>query len=89
MSSKQIDSHNDRQERIFQEFDSLVSQFRDELVSYDQVEEELDMLRDDDECDTYTYEKCKKLWDQQIQDESFWQEEDRQMWEQLRDDSGI
>jgi hypothetical protein len=85
MSTKQTDTHMEYQQRLYQDFVTMVDDFGSGLLSYDYIEEALDDYRDDDDVDTHTYEMCKKYWDDAVADESFWQEEDRLKWEQIKD----
>lgn len=87
MSSKQLDSNHDIQERFVQAFGDLLQEFDSGLVTYDDVEDALVELKDDEECAPQTLDRCIKEWEQKVHDEEFWQEEDRQMWEQLQKDS--
>lgn len=89
MSTPQTDSHHDFQKRMYQEFCTMVDEFQDGLVSYDAVEEELEEMREDDDIDSHTYMQCEKYWNHAKNEEKFWQEEERRVWSDLKDDSGV
>jgi hypothetical protein len=88
MSTEQTDAHNAYQHQIFVSFDEMVQEWFAGHIDYEEVEGALADLEEDPDVDLYTYTKCEEIWTQAKKDDSFWQEEDRQKWEQLEKDSG-
>ena len=51
------------QEGVIQAFNEVLMNYADGSIDYDQVEEELSRLAEDEDITINTYERCVDLWD--------------------------
>lgn len=87
MSTKQTDASIDFQMQVYVNFDEMVSKWFDGEVDFDEIEEELQRLLDDEDIMAMTYQKCQKIWTEAQLDDTMFQREDYEKWEGLRQDS--
>ena len=78
-------SHQELQQRVWQNFNELLERFQDGGADFDEVEDCLQDMIEDDEIDAHTYETCRGAWEHLQAEDAFWQKEDREMWKQLED----
>lgn len=76
------------QQTIIETFEELINGWYGGSVSYDEVEEELARLQDDEEIESDTYMTCSDMWERAVAAEEEWQEDDMAKWRDLRNDQG-
>jgi len=76
------------QENVVADFQTTLEHWFNGDVSWDEVEEELQRLLEDDDVHQRTYAKCCNMWDEAQTRDEFWQEEERQKWRDLDKDQG-
>jgi hypothetical protein len=70
MSTPQTDAHWENQRTIVENFGAILSAFRRGEVNFDEVEDEIEVLRDDEFVEARTFAIIEQMWsDAQVADE--------------------